>query len=178
MNEKIIGVTPRFSVEGTKLKQSCNDDYLRSIQNIGFTPIILPMGLKKNDIILELCDGFLITGGVDILPKFFNQENNGSDDEGNEEMDLLDKVVVEYASKKKKPMLGICRGHQAINIFMGGDLIQDIGTSHSNTRHELKTVPNRIIDFPEVIEVNSYHHQVVDKLAPGLIEIAKSKEDG
>ena len=71
MNEKIIGVTPRFSVEGTKLKQSCNDDYLRSIQNIGFTPIILPMGLKKNDIILELCDGFLITGGVDILPKFF-----------------------------------------------------------------------------------------------------------
>lgn len=176
MNEKIIGVTPRFSVEGTKLKQSCNDDYLRSIQNIGFTPIILPMGLKKNDIILELCDGFLITGGVDILPKFFNQENNGSDNEGNEEMDLLDKVVVEYASKKKKPMLGICRGHQAINIFMGGDLIQDIGTSHSNTRHEVKTVPNRLIDFPEVIEVNSYHHQVLDKIAKGFTPICWSAE--
>ena len=147
MNEKIIGVTPRFYKEGTQIKQACNDDYLRAMQSLGFTPIQLPLGIKKNDIVLELCDGFLITGGTDILPKFFGQENNGSDDDGNEEMDLLDKVVVEYAVRTKKPVLGICRGHQSINVFMGGDLVQDIGDSHRNTRHKVKTVKNRLIEF-------------------------------
>lgn len=176
MNEKIIGVTPRFSYEGTTLKQSCNDNYLRALQKMGFTPIQLPIGIKQNDIILELCDGFLITGGTDILPKFFNQENNGSDPDGNEEMDLTDKVVIDYAVKNKKPMLGICRGHQAINVFLGGSLVQNIGTSHQNTKHTVKTKPNRLIEFPEIITVNSFHHQVLDKMAKDLVGIAYSEE--
>lgn len=176
MNEKIIGVTPRFYVEGTTLKQACNDNYLRTIQNLGFTPLILPMGIQKDDILLELCDGFLITGGTDILPKFFGQKNNGSDDDGNEEMDLTDQVVVDYAVKNKKPLIGICRGHQSLNVFLGGTLIQDIGNSHRNTRHDVKTIKNRLINFPEVINVNSYHHQVVDKIPKELIPIAWSEE--
>lgn len=177
MGQKIIGVTPRYTtVEGT-LKQADNDNYMIAMQNLGFTPIILPMGLQANDRILDVCDGFLVTGGTDILPKFFNQENNGSE-EGNETMDLTDKVVVEYAVKSKKPMLGICRGHQAINVFMGGTLIQDIGKGHQSVRHNVKTIKNRLINFPEILNVNSFHHQVLDELAPGLINIATSEVEG
>ena len=53
-------------------------------------------------------------------------------------------------------------------------LIQDIGKHHQSTRHQVFTVKNDIIDFDDVIETNSYHHQVCKKLAPGLIEIGKS----
>lgn len=173
---KIIGVTSRFSGEGLQLKQACNDDYLRAMQEIGFTPILLPIGMKIDDRVLDLCDGFLITGGADILPKFYNQECNGSC-EGNEETDLLDKVVIEYAVKTAKPMLGICRGHQAINVFLGGDLIQDIGVAHKSSRHDLTTVKNRLIDLPDVINVNSFHHQIPNRIADGMIQIARS-EDG
>ncbi len=172
---KLIGLTPRVSYEDGVKKQSVNETYVKAVCNMGFTPIMLTLDSPNYEVILSLCDGFVITGGVDIDPKYFNQENNGSKI-GDPMMDIVDKVVVEWAVKHQKPMLGICRGHQSINVFMGGDLIQDIGKSHQSTRHIVNTYPNRYFDFPKQMEVNSYHHQVLDKLANGLIPIATSLE--
>ena len=177
MKKKLIGLTPRIIVEGTVSKQFVNDTYFNAVASMGFIPLMLPLDIEDIDTLLDLCDGFVVTGGEDITPSFFNQENKGSK-ECDIRLDLLDKKVVEYAYKSKKPMLGLCRGHQSINVFLGGDLIQDIGSSHQSVRHEVITFDNRYFNFPKEMNVNSYHHQVVDKLAPGLIEIAKSKEDG
>lgn len=176
MKKKIIGLTPRITIENGTSKQSDNDTYFQAITNMGFIPIMLPLGNDDISSILDICDGFLITGGDDICPKYFNQENQGSIG-CDERLDKIDKMVVEYACKEKKPMLGICRGHQAINVFLGGDLIQDIGKSHSSVRHDVITYKNRLFDFPKEFNVNSYHHQVNNKLAKGLIEIARSKDD-
>lgn len=175
--KKIIGVTPRIIVEDKTSKQFVNDDYVNAMNNLGFIPILLPFDNDDIERVLDLCDGFLITGGPDIDPTYFNQECNGS--KGcNPRLDKIDKMVVEYAYKTKKPMLGICRGHQSINVFLGGNLIQDIGQGHQSVRHIIETFPNRLLDFPKNMDVNSYHHQVLDKLAPGLIEIARSKNEG
>lgn len=177
MKKKIIGLTPRIIKEGNVSKQFVNDTYFNAVTSMGFIPVMLPMDNEDITTMLDLCDGFLVTGGSDITPKYFNQEDQGSED-CDERLDLIDKMVVEYAYNTKKPMLGICRGHQAINVFLGGDLIQDIGKGHSSVRHEVLTTKCKYFDFPSEMNVNSYHHQVVNKLAPGLIEIAKSKEEG
>ncbi len=172
---KIIGLTPRVCHEDGVKKQAVNETYVDAVCKMGFTPIMLTLNCPDYEAILSLCDGFVVTGGVDLDPKYFHQENKGSE-VGDPAMDIVDKIVVEWAVKHKVPMLGICRGHQSINVFMGGDLIQDIGTSHKNTRHMVQTYPNRYFDFPKVMEINSYHHQVLDHLAEGLIPIATSNE--
>ena len=86
-------------------------------------------------------------------------------------------TLIHFAVKNKKPMMGICRGHQVINVFMGGNLIQDIGQHHRNTRHKVYMNENDLIKFPKEIETNSYHHQVCKDLAPGLIELGKSYDN-
>ena len=148
------------------------------LNNLGYIPILLPLDNDNLTDILDKCDGFLVTGGSDVTPSCFNQENSGSHG-CNVRLDDIDRTVVQYAAANHKPMIGICRGHQAINVFLGGTLIQDIGQSHENCRHNVITFKNRLLDFPkETVIVNSYHHQVCDKLAPGLIEIAKSEKEG
>ena len=172
-NKVIIGVTPRIIVEDGVEKYFVNKSYIEALNSIGFTAMMLVCGTPNMENALELCDGFLVTGGIDVDPKWFNEEMNGTG-ETNAELDEIDKQVVDYAVKNKKPMLGICRGHQTINVFMGGTLIQDIGKHHRNTRHQVFTTKNELIDFDEIIETNSYHHQVCKELAPGLVEIGKS----
>lgn len=175
MNKLVIGVSPRITISEGSSRHNVQDTYIKVLNDYGFIPIILPMDNENITKVLDFCDGFLVIGGMDITPSYFNQENKGSDG-CDERMDKIDKLIIEYAYKTEKPMMGICRGHQAINVFLGGDLIQDIGQSHRNTRHTVETKENRLLKFPKTMEVNSYHHQVLDKLAPGLIEIARSKE--
>lgn len=176
MDQKIIGCTPRIIVEGTTSKQFINDSYVEALKTINCIPILIPMDIDDLDIVLSKCDGFLITGGADITPSYFNQENNGSED-CNTRIDEIDKKIIEYGFKHKKPMLGICRGHQALNVFLGGDLVQDIGKSHQGGKmHKVYTIPNKYLPFDSEIMVNSYHHQIVDKLAKGIIAIGKSDE--
>ncbi|MFA6627805.1 MAG: gamma-glutamyl-gamma-aminobutyrate hydrolase family protein, partial [Bacilli bacterium] len=92
-------------------------------------------------------------------------------------LDELDRMVVEYGKSHSLPMLGICRGHQTINVFLGGSLIQDIGQSHSGVRHNVHCLPNRLLNFPSVFETNSWHHQALKKTAPDLEVIAVSDEN-
>ena len=106
--------------------------------------------------VLDLCDGFLVTGGIDVHPKWFNEEMNGTG-ETNEELDAIDKAVIDYAVKNKKPMMGICRGHQVINVFMGGSLIQDIGSHHRSTRHKVYMNENDFCIRTLLIQVNYLH---------------------
>lgn len=176
MNKKIIiGVTPRILVEDGVTKYFVNDTYISAMKSINFNTLMITGENPDFEAVLDLCDGFLVTGGIDVHPKWFNEEMNGTG-EVNEKIDEIDKIVIDYALKTNKPMLGICRGHQVINVFMGGSLIQDIGQSHRNTRHLVKTFKNDVINFDDEIEINSYHHQVCKNLAPGLIEVAKSPE--
>ncbi|MGI6210792.1 MAG: gamma-glutamyl-gamma-aminobutyrate hydrolase family protein [Bacilli bacterium] len=177
--QKVIAVTPRIIYEGTTAKEFVNRRYVRALLNRGFLVIMLTLENENTESLLEKCDGFLITGGDDIDPVHFGEINTGESKDVVKELDDLDKIVVEYALKSKKPLLGICRGHQSINVFAGGSLYQDIGKSHSGLKdgHIVHTVPNRLLNFKKEINVNSYHHQALKRIAPDFIEIAKH-EDG
>ena len=155
---KLIGVTPRLLTEEGVLKEFVNTTYVNAMNSIGFNVVMLTLNNPNPEEVFKLCDGFLVTGGSDIDPKWFGEENKGDSKEIDLDMDLLDKLVIEYAAKNKKPMLGICRGIQSINAFLGGTLYQHIGNDHRGIKydHEVHTIKNRLLDFDETI---TYHDQ-------------------
>jgi len=123
------------------------------------------------------CDGLILCGGGDLESTLFGQENQGSDPP-----DLArDKAELElfYAFYQAgKPILGICRGMQVINVALGGDLIQDLpatlrpfhrGEDYSLV-HLIRTRENSLLHrlYGPVFPVNSLHHQAIDRLGRGL----------
>ena len=171
---KLIGVSPRLLTEEGTEKEFANRNYLDQLLKYNCNVIMLTLNNPKLEEVLALCDGFLITGGADINPQYFGEENLGLSKEVIADLDTVDKQIIDFAVKNKKPVLGICRGHQALNVFMGGTLYQDIGDDHRRIlqNHEVKTIPNEVLNFDEEILVNSYHHQAVNKPAPGMQVIA------
>lgn len=128
-------------------------------------------------------DGLLLTGGADIDPARYGRPNEaGRDIEP--ERDALEAAAWAVAGAREVPVFGICRGFQAINVFTGGTLIQEVG-GHSGPAwstgparmHPIRMGGGSLLatalgDDPG--EVNTYHHQGVgrDDLAPGLVATA------
>ena len=132
-------------------------------------------------------DGLILCGGSDIHPKHYDQEINGSRniDEARDEAEFaLLKAYVEAG----KPVMGICRGLQLINVFFGGSLHQHIPTaeSHSATDtgednvHRMQTEAGSIGErlYGVSASVNSNHHQAIDYLGTDLKVTMISEEDG
>ena len=133
----------------------------------------------------------LLTGGVDISPEYYGEKNTGKSHSICPLLDKSEQLLIELAIKKDVPILGICRGMQALNVFCGGSLIQDISSEmgaaeiHSSKSeavvfHDIqisKSSPlSEIMGFGSH-RVNSYHHQAVKKLASGF-SIAATAADG
>ena len=151
--------------------------------------------LKENDIeviaTLDVdeaikCDGLLLPGGGDIDPVYYGEEMNGSD-EPDRELDKAQRDILDAFVKAKKPILGICRGMQLINIYFGGSLYQDLGTRDIHTRkngndsiHSVKSVEEGNLFeklYGKTFNINSAHHQGTKKLGKGLKEVLRS-DDG
>jgi putative glutamine amidotransferase len=135
-------------------------------------------------------DGLVISGGADIDPARYGEESFGSrpPERGRDE---LDAVAFAAAQVRLVPVLGVCRGLQAINVLSGGTLLQDVGGHESEpypgqpvTQHPIAINPGTrlagIVGEPEALVVNSYHHQAVtpDRLAPTLVASALADHDG
>lgn len=116
-------------------------------------------GIVTIDSNLNEYDAFIIPGGYDIDSKYYNEQNIACNNIDNE-MDLLDKKVINYSIKNKIPLLGICRGIQSINVFLGGSLKQDI-LNHNNENHFIKYNNKYYL-------VNSFHHQSIKVLGDNL----------
>ena len=151
--------------------------------------------LKENDIeviaTLDVdeaikCDGLLLPGGGDIDPVYYGEEMNGSD-EPDRELDKAQREILDAFVKAKKPILGICRGMQLINVYFGGSLHQDLVTRDIHTRkngndsiHSVKSVEEGNLFekfYGKTFNINSAHHQGTKKLGKGLKEVLRS-EDG
>ncbi len=126
-----------------------------------------------------LLDGLVLTGGGDVSPCLYAQVNTFSRD-----VDLL-RDMQEFLLIKKyydanKPILGICRGLQVINVYFGGSLFQNVeGHSQINDTdavHQITTIDKTFMReiFGEAFSVNSAHHQAVDKLGKGLMVSART----
>lgn len=130
----------------------------------------------------EQADGLYITGGKDVNPKCYGMEKLpfcGVVDDMRDEMESL---LFRAFIKVRKPIFGICRGIQMINVMLGGTLYQDIrnqlGIPHNyNSIHSVTTVPGTPIEelFGKEFIVNSLHHQAICRLGDGLIPMAFSE---
>lgn len=129
-------------------------------------------------------DGLLLCGGVDMHPSHYGQENTGCDkiDTVRDENDLaLAKAFIAAG----KPILGICRGHQILNVIFGGTLIQHLSTTEDHKApgdqiHNVTAVGETYLSraYGEHFAVNSFHHQAVDKLGEGLRATLTCDSDG
>lgn len=174
--------------QNTKLKYS----YTKAIENSGGTPLILPY-TENNETIkhfIELCDGFVFTGGADISPERYGEkisEHCGTTLMYRDELEF--KAFAEII-KTSKPILGICRGMQFLNVALGGTLYQDIPTEYkTDMKHrepdaKLMHSVNILGDTPlytlinnDKMTVNSFHHQAIKTLGRDL-EIMARADDG
>lgn len=189
----IIAISGNILNDNGSKKSFANDSYIQSVVRANGIPVIMPI-IKDKDIIkktLENVSGVIMTGGVDIHPFYFNQEPHPKIGTISKERDEFDFTVLDYAFKMKKPILGICRGIQLINVYFGGDLIQDIESQtksnilHSQTAptdvatHKIKIEKTSILYdlLGEESEVNSFHHQAIGKIAKDFNIVAKANDD-
>lgn len=138
------------------------------------------------------CDGLVLSGGVDIDPSLYGGDSvyKRAPEAGWErERDLFEQAVLRLAWERGIPVLGVCRGLQLINITLHGSLIQDLGIAgdavHENNagadkRHMVRVFQGSLL--AEVAgatggEVNSAHHQAIDRLGDGL-RVNCRAEDG
>ena len=125
----------------------------------------------------EAFDGLLLPGGGDLASWRYGQENAGSD-VPDEALDELQLSVLDRFVRAKKPVFGICRGHQLLNVYFGGTLIQDLAVRDSHTRddnkrdrvHETTAAADSFLGriYGTAFSVNSSHHQATARTGRGL----------
>lgn len=192
VNKPIIGITPQVDYKDDFLRIHSN--YMRAIKASQGIPFLLPIDIDKEDLdkIIDYFDGFLFTGGPDIDPFLFGEEPIRECGVVLAERDYLEQTIFEAAYKANKPMLGICRGIQAFNIFLGGTIYQDLKAQFKGALigHYQKSADDVLthtvsicydsllgqILTKEEIRVNSFHHQAIKTLAPALKTAANSKD--
>ena len=194
----LIGVTPGIAGPSQQREFSrtsnvlyCGEDYVKRIAEAGGVPVILTLTYDSESLarITDSIDGLLLTGGEDVHPERYGQDALMPDMIAAQERDHFEFELLKVFLPTKKPVLAICRGHQVINVALGGTLIQDLpslsGTSHHSqtasppaTTHcvELSDcIVSRALKS-QTVHVNSYHHQAIDQIASALCPVGQSEE--
>lgn len=156
---------------------------ISSVRAAGGAPLALTPAEDEREIekLATKLDGFVFAGGQDIAPSFYGEESRGSR-APDIERDHFETALCRAALERDKPLLGICRGCQLLNVVLGGTLMQDLPsvdekwTLHSRSDvmrgyvHEVKILSPWL--FPnhcgETMQVNSMHHQAIGRLSKHL----------
>jgi putative glutamine amidotransferase len=139
-------------------------------------------------------DGLVLAGGVDVCPRSYGEEPLRPEWEGDAVRDAYEIALVRAFMAQKKPVLGICRGHQVLNVALGGSLYQDIGHQvegalvhrdrevYDKNAHAIVIDAGsdlaRVVGVEGSARVNSVHHQAVKTLGKGLVVDARCAADG
>lgn len=168
-------------------------DYTDGIYDAGGLAWVLPFTTQPEMIadIADRLDGLLLTGGVDVDPRYFGEEPRIGLGEISPVRDEMESLLLRAVLDRNKPVLGICRGIQVMNAVLGGTLYQDLPREWSaklqhaqqaprqHMAHVVAVVPNtRLADIygEQQVPVNTFHHQAVHHLAPGFVACAHSRD--
>ena len=187
MKKPVIGLTPAHAIENDSV--SLMPNYIRDVENAGGVPVIFPLELSVENltVLANLCQGFIFTGGPDPHPFLWGEDIHKGCGPISVKRDQMELSLLSIAMEQKKPILGICRGAQLINIGLGGDIYQDIDSQYhavfpiahhqplppTSTSHHIDVREGSLLE--EIsgtngrIQVNSNHHQAIRKLAPNMV---------
>ncbi|MBN8549429.1 MAG: gamma-glutamyl-gamma-aminobutyrate hydrolase family protein [Deltaproteobacteria bacterium] len=194
-----IGISCRLQDTGqfTQPIMGVTRSYIDSIIQAGGNPVLIPL-TEDTELLREsydAIDALLIPGGEDVHPRFYNEEPHPKLGKTCEIRDITEIQLIKWAYDDNKPVLGICRGIQVINVALGGTLVQDIGdqapseiqhrTPDSKAMwdsgaHEIEIAKDSklaTVIGKARLTVNSLHHQAVKSLAPKLSKTAEA-DDG
>ena len=187
----VIGLISSYGKNGNNDQIQINTSYMDAIRHFGGIPVILPADGDREELetLAAICDGILLTGGVDLDPALYGEEILNDSVEILPLRDRGEWIVCDLAVEKELPMLGICRGIQTLNVYFGGTLYQDLPAQleteceADRVKHRMEEPYHRtghlcVLDKEtpfyaaigkECFGVNSHHHQAVKTVAPGFL---------
>ena len=169
----------------------------RAILENGGCVVVLPQTRTPEQValLLEGVEGILVPGGIDVDPKFYGETRHPKLERTDAGLDEHERAVLDWSAAHGLPVFGICRGHQVLNVYHGGSLVQDIPAQHRSAtpvahrfprdskeprEHavsvEKGTVFHELFGEDRLV-VNTYHHQAVKRLAPGF-RVSARTDDG
>lgn len=197
MTVPVIGITGRTE-QAARLPGSplfaVAQVYVCAVELGGGAPLIIPPHLEEDGLrsIFERLGGLLLSGGGDIQPALFGEQDSGLLWQVDEQRDRAELALARWALAEKLPLLAICRGIQMLNVAAGGTLIQDIPTQvpgalpHSTIFRSLSQIAHTVEVAAESrlagligageVEVNSAHHQAVKGVGAGLVVAARAPD--
>jgi putative glutamine amidotransferase len=170
--------------------------YLRALEAAGAVPLLIHLtdDLAVVRALYDLCDGILLPGGDDVDPAHFGEERHPMLGEVDAQRDAVELALARWCREEQKPLLGICRGVQVLNVAFGGTLWQDLPAQlpseldhRYNTHlkqydvpgHELLLDPDswlaQHLDADE-LTANTMHHQALKDVAPGLRVVGRAPD--
>lgn len=197
MQPPLIGITTRSlssyedAPDTIPAGHFTGDAYVRAISRSGGIPCLIPLLDDASRTLASLfgrLDGLLLPGGSDIRPAEYGAHLHSTLDRGDPGRDRVERLMVQWAVKRRLPLLGICRGTQVINVSLGGTLFQHVadqvpgaekhdyfpeqGHARDILVHEARLSPGtrvRELVGAAQLRVNSLHHQAVSRLGHGLV---------
>lgn len=167
--------------------------YMEGLSEAGGLPVMLPLTADVDSVaqIADRYDGFLFTGGHDVSPTLYGEDAMSVCGECCPWRDTAERLLFQAAVARDKPILGICRGLQFINVMLGGTLYQDLPVQrpsdvihrqappYDSPSHEVRLLehsPLRVLLGRDLIAVNSCHHQGIKDLAQALQPMACAQD--
>jgi putative glutamine amidotransferase len=196
----VILITPSTESKGAEFSDasvSLSNRYTDAVIAAGGLPLIFPATTSRWVITeaVQWCDGVLLTGGDDIAPKLYAkdlpEELAKTVGPLEPDRDLWEAGLIADVFQQQKPLFGICRGHQMLNVALGGTLVVDIATQmpgalkhqrmdrKAEPVHEVKIAPDSLlarVTGRQTLGVNSTHHQAIGTVAQPLRVVAESSD--
>lgn len=197
MKRPLIGVScMNDASEGGAALMAVRPTYLRALEAAGAVPLLIHLtdDLSVVRALYDLCDGILLPGGGDVAPHHFGEEPHPALGEVDEQRDAVELALARWSREDARPLMGICRGIQVINVAFGGTLWQDIPAQlpeHLDHRHNTTLrqydVPGHDIELEadswiaghvdaRELMANTMHHQALKEVAPGLRVVGRAPD--
>jgi putative glutamine amidotransferase len=172
-----------------------NQSYVDAVIRAGAAPLLIPNVTDRTLLrtLYDLLDGLLLSGGGDIDPSYYGESRHEACGIPYPERDETELALIQWAIEEGKPLLAICRGIQVLNVALGGTLYQDLqaqapeaerhnwspGYPRDYIAHSVSIGPqtrlSRIVGA-DPLPVNSFHHQAIKDVAPGLTVTARAPD--